>query len=337
MDANRFTGLGFVASYWNADAAAIKPLGAVSGLAVQITWGSAPAERTDPPNELQAWLARTRSYGLHVTPWGWCNASDIARAEDEGRYHAERAIAMGFRDEWIANMEHPYDAGGNSSSPKYEMPAAYAEGFTEAAKRAGVTFKALAITTTPFFGSSMAELAFAGWVTMPQAFSGDYAPATVDACVEHMQDWGWPPALIRPLVQVYKSANGQRPPVQPFLDDSAANGVGVVPYIVEQCMDDTARLQALAPATFRPPSGAAPIPPPDGGDVQPIGSQDGVTASCNRLRDMDPAGTLLKKSGSKWPSIDTLAAMPLDQWKAYDKLERALKILVTDHDEMAGL
>lgn len=62
-----------------------------------------------------------------------------------------------------------------------------------------------------------------------------------------------------------------------------------------------------------------------------IGSQDGIVAAVNRLRDLDPAGTLLKKSGGKWPSVSTLPA-ELDKWKAWDKLERTLQILVDDHD-----
>jgi len=62
-----------------------------------------------------------------------------------------------------------------------------------------------------------------------------------------------------------------------------------------------------------------------------IGSQDGITAACNRLRDLDPGGTLLKKSGGKWPDISTLPP-DLSTWKAYDKLQRSLQILKTDHD-----
>ena len=62
-----------------------------------------------------------------------------------------------------------------------------------------------------------------------------------------------------------------------------------------------------------------------------IGSQHGATAAANRWRDLDPGGTKLKKSGGKWPSISTLT-IPLDQWGAYDKLERALSITFADHD-----
>jgi hypothetical protein len=52
----------------------------------------------------------------------------------------------------------------------------------------------------------------------------------------------------------------------------------------------------------------------------------------NRLRDLDPKGTVLAKGpDGKWPGIETLTT-PVDQWKAYDKLERTLTILKDDHD-----
>jgi len=80
----------------------------------------------------------------------------------------------------------------------------------------------------------------------------------------------------------------------------------------------------------------------DGGggiDVTVIGSQDGIAAMCNRLRDLDPAGTLLKKDASgKWPKdLSSLEGVPIDQWKAYDKAQRALRILCQDHDAQASL
>lgn len=103
-------------------------------------------------------------------------------------------------------------------------------------------------------------------------------------------------------------------------------------YTADDCGGDYASWRARGTVE---PCIADPTPtptPPDGDDVK-IGSQDGVTASANRWRDLDPGGTLLVKTGSKWPSIDTLAGVPMDKWKAYDKLERALSILVEDHDK----
>ena len=71
-----------------------------------------------------------------------------------------------------------------------------------------------------------------------------------------------------------------------------------------------------------------------------IGYQHGIVAGMNGLRDLDPSKTLLKKKDGKWPSIDTLSdpetGVPLDQWKAWDKMERAFTILVHDHDAAQG-
>jgi hypothetical protein len=69
-----------------------------------------------------------------------------------------------------------------------------------------------------------------------------------------------------------------------------------------------------------------------GGGVPPIGQQDGIKAAVNRLRDLDPAGTLLVKADGKWPDISTLESIPIGQWKAFDKLQRTLQILKDDHD-----
>jgi hypothetical protein len=65
--------------------------------------------------------------------------------------------------------------------------------------------------------------------------------------------------------------------------------------------------------------------------VSAVGSQDGIKAACNRLRDLDPQGTKLKKGSSGWPDISTLPG-DLDSWGAYDKLQRTLQMLRNDHD-----
>jgi hypothetical protein len=67
-----------------------------------------------------------------------------------------------------------------------------------------------------------------------------------------------------------------------------------------------------------------------------IGSNHGVVAEYNALRDLDPSRTLLRKTADgKWPDISTLT-QPLDQWKAWDKAQRAKQILVSDHDAAMG-
>src|SRR5262245_32420438 len=62
-----------------------------------------------------------------------------------------------------------------------------------------------------------------------------------------------------------------------------------------------------------------------------IGSQDGIKAAANRLRDLDPKGTKLVKTSSGWPDISTLPS-DVSKWGAYDKLQRTLQILKDDHD-----
>ena len=70
-----------------------------------------------------------------------------------------------------------------------------------------------------------------------------------------------------------------------------------------------------------------------GGTPMPvIGYNDGIAASVNRLRDMDPSGTkLVKGADGKWPPLTSLPP-DLSTWKAYDKLQRTLQILKDDHD-----
>jgi hypothetical protein len=72
--------------------------------------------------------------------------------------------------------------------------------------------------------------------------------------------------------------------------------------------------------------------------AQTIGDQDGITAGANRLRDLDPAGTLLKKTADgKWPNMwDELADVPVQDWKAWDKWQRSFQIVVDDHDAAIG-
>jgi hypothetical protein len=72
--------------------------------------------------------------------------------------------------------------------------------------------------------------------------------------------------------------------------------------------------------------------PPNGGGMVPIGDQDGIVAAVNRLRTLDPAGTLLQPDAKgKWPPLESLT-VPVKDWKAYDKFQRTLQILKDDHD-----
>jgi hypothetical protein len=323
MGQQPFVGLGFCATFRNADPSVIGPLGVVKGLAPQIAWGASPAVDSAL---LPAWIATCYQHGLVVRGWAWCAATNTLEAKAEARYHVERCADLGLA--WfIANPEEPYDAHGNQSDPRYHMVTAYVEAFHQRADELGLDFPALGLTSTPTFGSDMTAPIGRGWTGMPQAFSLAAPAATVANCVAHWNAWGWPNSQLRPLVQTYRTDGNVADP-QPYLAESAAAGVGVVPYTVEQAMDTEGQmlLTALKPATMRGPSEEEP--------VEKIGYQDGVTASMNRLREQDAAGTIVQKTGGKWPKdpLATIAAVPLDQWKAYDKLERALSILIADHD-----
>jgi hypothetical protein len=65
---------------------------------------------------------------------------------------------------------------------------------------------------------------------------------------------------------------------------------------------------------------------------QLIGYQSGIRAAVNRLRDLDQKGTAVKKGADgKWLPISTLPP-EMSRWGAWDKLERTLGILVSEHD-----
>lgn len=304
-----FAGLGFCATFQNADPSVIAPLGVARALAVQVAWGMQPSPDTDL---LPAWIDRCRTFGLDVVPWAWCAATTVDGAAAEGRYHAERCAALGLTETFVANAEEAYDAHGDSSSPRYLMVTAYVRAFTQRAGDLRLPFAALGLTSTPRFGSDVTAAIQAGWTGMPQAFPLAVPGATIAACVDHWRAWGWPTEQLRPLVQTYRT-DGAYPPARAFLDESAAAGVGVAPYTVEQALDAEGRalLAELAPAVNR-----------GGNTVEKIGPQSGIVAFANWLRAQpDVAG--------RGPHYDPAK---IATWPMVDKLERALTILAADHD-----
>ena len=134
---------------------------------------------------------------------------------------------------------------------------------------------------------------------------------------------GWQARGVSCVVHTFGTYSGWTPDMYPL-----ASPYGL--YTADDCGGDFARWRPTGTCTP-----CAVIPPGDNGDVEVIGPNHGVTASVNRLRDRDPGGTLLQKDGNKWPPLSSLT-QPVDEWKAYDKLERSLTILVRDHDEAAA-
>lgn len=322
----KWVGLGFVATIENAPASTLAGIEGITAVAAQIAWG---LDR-QKPELMPGYLASLETAGLVPVGWAWCNADDVAGARQEGARHADIALGLGL-ELFIANMEEVYDAHSDTASPRFHMPDAYLEAFRDLAPELE-----LAVTTTPRWASNHEAVRAAGAVHMPQAFSLEVpsppGPATVAACVAFSEAWGWQARYVRPLVQVYET-KGEVPASGPYLEESKAAGVGVVPYILEQALGGAGRqlLAELVPAITRQPA-------PEGGgdDMELIGKQHGITASVNRLRTLDPAGTLLEPDAAgKWPPLSTLTE-PVDKWRAYDKLERTLGILARDHDAVVA-
>src|SRR5215471_4670701 len=240
-------GLGFVATAANASPDQIKALGPISIVAPQISFGLGYPENDPSGANTRALLSGCRGIGLDVAGWGWCD--NASQAEQEGRYHAGEALELGL-GKFIANMEEPYDAHGNSSDPRMWAPDTYAQAFKSVAPAVE-----LAVTTTPRWASSGNGLRAVGATVMPQAFTCEVKDATIPNCVTHAQAWGWTTDKIRPLVQVYMT-NGQRPDPGTYNADAASYNVGVVPYILEQAMDGDGQqmIKTLSPSITRPPA-----------------------------------------------------------------------------------
>jgi hypothetical protein len=318
-----WVGCGFVATIENAPGEVLTEIEGISSVAAQIAWGL----NTQKPEIMESYLEDLSRWGLEAIGWAWCDAEDEAGATSEGYRHAEIAASLPIT-KFIANMEEPYDAHGNSSSPKFHMPTRYCEAFRTILP--GIEF---AVTTTPRWASDQNGMRAAGAVLMPQAFFGDYPDATLDACCQHAQDWGWDMAYVRPLVQVYENPEGLVPDPNEYLIESADWDVGVVPYILEQALGGAGRasLTALVPAITRPPhlhppptnGGTVPgneIPPITPGEV--IGPDHGITALVDFLQ---------KQPGMPVRNEKYNAAKPAT-WPWPERLERTLKILASDHD-----
>lgn len=321
-----WTGTCFVANPANTplDSPPLPP--GVKRLAVQVAWSLHP-QAIDP-----VWLERARER-FDVLAWAWCQGTDV---ELEAERHG--ALAAGY-SAFVANMEAPYDAGGNQADDRFHWPTYY----LDALEWDGP----LGLTVTPTFGSDMTAWRERGAIYMPQAFPLENG-YDVTGCVEHGEAWGWPPEQQRPLAQCYTtemmSSRGrvirrhtqprtaERPSGAQLNADASAHAVGLIPYVVEQAIDSggQAWFAECAPSIARPTV----YTPDEGGDTDMathyIGPQHGAKAVWERMRALDPDGS--------HPDFDPdhPDAIPLDQLKAYDKECRAKLIVYADHDEALG-
>jgi hypothetical protein len=268
-------------------------------------------------------IAEMRSAGLRVEAWAWFAGPTQpggGEPEEEARWHAECARAIDATV-LVANLEEYADAHGNQADPRFKYPSRYLAALDWPGP--------LGLTTTPLFASDMTDWIRAGACFMPQAFPLENH-CDIDRVVRHGMAWGWQPWNIRPLLQCYET-NNERPDPIPLRAQADEWGVGVVPYVIEQACDDDgmAWLTAMQECIIRPTSGSGGGLP----DVTTIiGPNHGIVAACNRLRYLDPKGTKLGQTDGKWDDISTLPP-DLATWGAWDKLQRTLTILASDHDE----
>jgi hypothetical protein len=237
----------------------IADMGPIQVVAPQIAFGLGTPENDPGLDAAVGCIGRCLEVGLDAAGWAWC--CEPYNAEAEAEHHAAICLDLGL-DLFIANMEEPYDAHGDSTNPKMWAPDEYADAF-----RALAPDVELGVTTTPRWASSGNQLRAAGATIMPQCFTGEVPDATIPNAVEHARSWGWPIDRIRPLVQTYKT-NGVRPDAGVYNRDAEAKQVGVVPYTLEQAFDDegVAMIQTLTPSILRPPAaGSPPETPPTTG------------------------------------------------------------------------
>jgi hypothetical protein len=267
MNPNKWVGLGFCATSENAHPDQYKQWGPVQVVAPQICWGQRYPDIDPNLTHAKRVIQDCRNCGLTPAGWAWCNGPNASAADAEARYHAKTALELGLTL-FVANMEAPYDAGGNSSDPRYTMGNTYAAAFRQVASEAQVE---LGLTTTPRWASDGTGMRNAGAVIMPQCFTGEVTDgsAEINAAVPFMVSWGWTVDRQRPLVQTY-ATNGVYPDPGVYNDQSFTQSVGVVPYILEQADPDG--IKTMAPSISRlPAAGPPPIPPdPDDGGDRPI-------------------------------------------------------------------
>jgi hypothetical protein len=148
---------------------------------------------------------------------------------------------------------------------------------------------------------------------LPQCFGPEFGGEKTAEVVELWHNYG-----VRCVVPTFGTYSEWQPSLYNLLEPFGL-------YTADDCGNNFAPWEGVGQLN---PCEEAPVPV-----SSKIGSQDGIVASCNKLRDLDPTGTLLVKGADgKWPTIETLPQDNVGSWKAWDKLQRTLQILKDDHD-----
>ena len=259
----------------------------------------------DYPAEDWEEVVRPRALGLGMVCGPWLRTADASN-----KFSVEKLDQLVFAaDDWqsplIVNTESEAKGSGDKIT-------------AEIAETVGAREAAVSMEPIPFANVDWTPIGHLP--VLPQCFGPEFAN------VNDIRDL-WQAYGVKCVFPTFGTYSGWTPETYPLQ----------APYSLYTADDCGNEFERWSPTSigYRGCVETPPVPP-DGGDMQKIGSQHGVTSAMNRLRTLDPAGTLLVQDPytAKWPSLDTLT-QPLDQWKAYDKLERSLIILVTDHDEAA--
>jgi hypothetical protein len=252
-------------------------------------------------------LVRDRAQSLGVVCGPWLRTADAHGEFDAGRLD----LLIDVADAWgwtplIVNSEKEIDHTGDDVT-----------GFI--AEQVGDRDAAISVEVRPFGAVDWRPLA--RYPILPQSFPAETGIADPDDVIRA----NWWAAGVQCVVVTYGTYGGMQP-------DEFARLTPYGLYTADDCGNQFAR---WSPVGSTEPCSTVP-PDANGGDMETIGTQHGVTSALNRLRTLDPGGTILSVDAQgKWAPLSTLSGVPLDKWKAWDKLERTLTILVQDHDGAA--
>lgn len=277
------------------------PNGGVEDLAAMKAAGFAAVFCNVGDHAPERWeeVIRPRAAALGMPCGPWLHTRDGATGRfDPRRLEKLVAIADGWGSPLVVNSEKEIDGSGDACTGMI-------------AEEVGSRDGAVSMEAWLFDPPSVDWRPVAHLPMLLQIFPQESAPAKHPAaCKVHAHACG-----VRCVYFTYGSYGGVRP---------AAFNL-TAPYSVYTA-DDCGG----AYAAWRP-TGAGfkacieePLSPGGGETLPPIGAQDGIGASIDRLIAMDPGGTRPNRDPND-----------LATWGAYDKLRRTLQILKNDHD--AGL
>ena len=250
-----------------------------------------------PPAEWEYMRDECKAAGVVCGPWLRTQGAD--RQFDPNRL----TFLIEVADDW-----NPDDPVGICNSES-EIKATGSDLTAYIARKIGGRDFAISMEVQPFGNVDWRPLSHLP--VLPQNFPGETGRGDTDDYIREM----WWNAGVTCVVITYGTYRGMQPTQFPRLD----------PYGIYTADDCGGNYQAWGSLGETTPCKKATPPKPED-DMTRIGSQDGIEATYNRLKAMDPEGCN-PAFNPKQP-----AALPIDSLKAYDKWFRTMKILVQDHD-----